>query len=392
MSHFLVTFLCICTKIVHAMNTDHIKQKQAPMDPILFWTIGFAVVFGIVMITSAGTVYADIRYEDAYFFLKRQIVGVVTGVVALLVFSRIDYRKLRSLSVPLFFVSLLFLGVLLLPGVGTNAYGATRWINLGPVSFQPSEMAKLGMILYFGAWLSSRGVRNISRFSEGFFPFLGVIMVISILLLAQPDMGTLMIMLMISGAMFFVGGGNLQHIFGSIVFGGMAFLLIIRSSEYRWNRLLVFLHPELDPQGRGYQIQQALIAIGSGGVFGLGLGESHQKFNYLPEPAGDSIFAIIGEELGLIGTLVTLLIFLIIAFRGYRIASHIQDDFGRLLAVGITSWIVFQALVNMSAMIGLIPLTGVTLPFISYGGSSILFSLIGMGILLNVSRYTRMEK
>lgn len=378
--------------LMRSIKQKSLKEKQEPMDPILFWTVGLLVVFGLIMISSAGTIYADIRYEDAYFFLKRQIVGVVLGIISLFIFSRIDYHKLRFLATPVFFVSLLLLGVLLLPGVGTNAYGATRWINLGPVSFQPSEMAKLGMILYFSAWLSSRGIRNVSRFSEGLLPFVGVVIVISLLLLAQPDMGTLMIMLIVAGVMFFVGGGNFQHIMGAIIFGGLAFFLVIRSSEYRWNRLLVFLNPDLDPQGRGYQIQQALIAIGSGGIFGLGLGNSHQKFNYLPEPAGDSIFAIIGEELGLIGTLIVVGIFLLIAFRGYRIALRVSDDFGRLLAVGITSWVVFQAFINMAAMIGLIPLTGVTLPFISYGGSSILFSLTAMGILLNVSRYAKMKE
>jgi cell division protein FtsW len=373
------------------MKQKTLIQKRESMDPVLLWTIGLLVIFGVVMISSAGTVYADIRYEDAYFFLKRQIVGVVLGLIALFVFSRIDYSKLKSLSAPLFFISLALLVALFIPGVGTNAYGATRWLNLGPVSFQPSELAKLSMILYLGAWLSTRGIKNITRLSEGFLPFIAVVGVIAGLLLAQPDMGTLMIMLMIAGVMFFVAGGSMQHMIGAGSIGGLILLLLIRSSEYRWNRLMVFLNPDLDPQGKGYQIQQALIAIGSGGIFGLGLGNSHQKFNYLPEPAGDSIFAIIGEELGLIGTLAILLAFLVIAFRGYRIASRIPDDFGRFLAVGLTSWIVFQAFVNMGAVTGLIPLTGVTLPFISYGGSSILFSLAGMGILLNMSRYARMK-
>ncbi len=378
------------------MNSREMKQRKskqlAPMDPILLGLIGLLVVFGVVMIASAGTVYADIRYEDAYFFLKRQIVGVVLGIVALFVFSRIDYYKLKSFATPLFFISLILLTVLLIPGIGTNAYGATRWLNLGPVSFQPSELAKLGMILYLSAWLSSRGARNITRFSEGFLPFAAVVGVIGILLLAQPDMGTLMIMVMVAGAMFFVGGGNLQHIFSAGGIGLVLLLFLIRGSEYRWNRLMVFLQPGLDPQGKGYQIQQALIAVGSGGIFGLGLGNSHQKFNYLPEPAGDSIFAIIGEELGLIGALAVVLVFLAFAFRGYRLASRIPDDFGRFLAVGLTSWIVFQAFVNIAAIIGLIPLTGVPLPLISYGGSSILFSLAGMGILLNVSRHARMDE
>jgi cell division protein FtsW len=367
------------------------SQQRAPVDPILLWIIGILVVFGVVMITSAGTVYADIRYDDAYFFLKRQLVGVVLGIIGMFILSRIEYHRLRPLAAPAFLISLGFLVAILVPGVGTNAYGATRWINLGPVSFQPAEMVKLGMILYFSAWLSSRGTRGVARLAEGLLPFTAVVGVLTLLLLAQPDMGTLMIMVMISGVMFFVGGGNIPHILAMGGIGFVVFLLLIRSSEYRWNRLMVLLNPGMDPQGKGYHIAQALIAVGSGGIFGLGLGNSHQKFNYLPEPAGDSIFAIIGEELGLIGAGVVVLLFLALALRGFRIAGRIPDDFGRLLAVGLTSWIVLQAFVNMLAIIGLIPLTGVTLPFISYGGSSLLFSLAGMGILLNLSRYARMK-
>lgn len=370
------------------MKQKSLKQNP-PIDPILLWLIGILVVFGIVMITSAGTVYADIRYEDAYFFLKRQIVGVVLGIGALFVFSRIDYRKLKPLATPAFLVSIVLLIALLIPGIGTNVYGATRWFNLGPFSFQPSEMAKLAMILYFSAWLSSRGVRNVSRFSEGLLPFAAVVGLLVVLLLAQPDMGTLIVLVSVAGAMFFTAGGSVKHMIASAGAGFFIFLLLVRSSEYRWNRLMVFLNPNSDPQGTGYHIGQALIAIGSGGIFGLGLGNSHQKFNYLPEPAGDSIFAIIGEELGLIGACLLVLLFLAFALRGYRLASRVPDDFGRLLVVGLTSWIVFQACINMAAITGLIPLTGVPLPFISYGGSSILFSLAGMGILLNVSRHAR---
>lgn len=368
-----------------------IKKESNPMDTVLLWLIGILIVFGITMIASAGTVYADIRYGDAYFFLKRQLVGVVLGLMALFVFSHIDYARLKRLAAPGFLLSIVLLVILLIPGVGTNVYGATRWLNLGPASFQPSEMAKLCMILYLAAWLSGRGVKNIARFSEGLLPFVSVMGLLIVLLLAQPDMGTLISMIAVSGIMFFVAGGNLKHIFASAGIGGLIFFLLVKSSEYRWNRLMVFLNPESDPQGTGYHIQQALIAIGSGGIFGLGLGNSHQKFNYLPEPAGDSIFAIIGEELGLIGACILVLIFVIFALRGYRLASRIPDDFGRLLAVGLTSWIVFQALINISAITGLIPLTGIPLPFISYGGSSLLFSLAGMGILLNVSRHARRE-
>lgn len=369
----------------------HKARVNAPStgDPILPWIIGALLIFGLIMIASAGAVYADIRYEDAYFFLKRQSIGLCLGLVALFFFAWFDYRRLKSLASIGFIVSLGFLVALLIPGLGTDAYGATRWINLGPVSFQPSEMAKLAMIVYLSAWLSARGARNVSNVTEGLFPFLVVVGILGVLLLAQPDMGTLLIILAIAGVMFFSAGGHFGHILGSAGLGGVLIFLLIRSSEYRWNRLLVFLNPEMDPQGRGYQIKQALIALGSGGVFGLGLGNSHQKFNYLPEPATDSIFAIVGEELGLIGALTVVLMFLVFAIRGYRVASRAEDQFGRLLAIGITSWIVFQAFLNMGAISGLVPLTGIPLPLISYGGSSMVFTLAGLGILLSVSRYSR---
>lgn len=368
------------------MKQKSSKKNTPPVDAILLWLIGILVVFGVVMIASAGTVYADIRYGDAYFFLKRQVVGVLLGLFALFLFSRISYMRWKPFAAPAFLVSIGLLIALLIPGVGTNVYGATRWLNLGFVSFQPSEMAKLAMIVYFAAWLSARGTHNVARFSEGLVPFAAVMGMLIVLLLMQPDMGTLIVMVLVSGAMFFAAGGNIRHIVGSGAAGFFLFLVLVRSSEYRWNRLMTFLHPESDPQGTGYHIQQALIAIGSGGLFGLGLGNSYQKFNYLPEPAGDSIFAIIGEELGFFGAGLLIVAFLLFALRGYRMASRVPDDFGRLLATGLVSWIIAQACVNMAAISGLLPLTGVPLPFISYGGSSVLFSLAGMGILLNVSR------
>lgn len=371
------------------MKQKSTTQKHQPVDAILLWIIGILVVFGVIMVASAGTVYADIRYGDAYFFLKRQLLGIFVGACMLFVLSRVDYRSLKPWAVPAFLVSIGFLVALLIPGVGTNVYGATRWIDLGFASFQPSEMAKLAMILYFSAWLSARGVRAVSRFSEGFLPYATVVGMIGILLLLQPDMGTLMVMVSVSGAMFFVAGGSLRDITGSFFAGFVLFAMLVFGSEYRWDRLMTFLHPETDPQGIGYHIQQALIALGSGGMFGLGLGNSHQKFNYLPEPAGDSIFAIIGEELGMIGAGLLILVFLFFALRGYCVAVKSADDFGRFLAAGIVSWVSIQALINMSAITGLIPLTGVPLPFISYGGSSVVFLLAGMGILLSVSRGAR---
>lgn len=367
--------------------TRSFHKKEDSFDSILLLIIAILGIFGFIMIASAGTVYADIRYNDAYFFLRRQTMGLLLGIGALFVFSRIDYRRLRPLAVPGFLLSIGLLIALFIPGLGTSVYGATRWISLGPFAFQPSEMAKLFLVIYLSAWLSSRGARNISKFSEGLVPFIAILGTVAFLLLKQPDMGTLIVMIAISGSLFFVAGGRIKHILGTMAIGCVVFLFLIRIEEYRWNRLMVFLNPGLDTQGKGYHIQQALIAVGSGGFFGLGLGNSYQKFNYLPEPAGDSIFAIIGEELGFVGTFSLVALFSFLAFRGYRIASGISDKFGKFLAVGLTSWIVSQAFINMAAITGLVPLTGIPLPFISYGGSSIVFSLAAMGILLNISKH-----
>lgn len=341
------------------------------------------------MIASAGTVHSSVRFDDPYFFLKRQFMGIVPGVFAFLFLMRYDYRKLEKWAVPLFLLALVSLIVLIVPGIGTSAYGATRWLPLGPVSFQPSELLKLASIVYLAAWFSRRGRRNVENVKEGLLPFLGVLGFVGILLYLQPDIGTLGLIVLIAGAIYFTAGASIAHVFSLILLGVGMFFVFIKTAPYRLERFMTFLNPEADPLGSGYQIHQALIALGSGGLWGLGLGQSRQKFNYLPEPAGDSIFAIIGEELGMIGAMCVVLAFLFIAYRGYRIAGRAKDDFGRLLAVGITSWIALQAMINIGAIVGLIPLTGIPLPFISFGGSSLVFSLAAMGILLNMSQRTQ---
>jgi cell division protein FtsW len=272
--------------------------------------------------------------------------------------------------------------------VGVNYQGASRWIDLGPISFQPSEVVKISVIIYLASWLKGKGSR-IEDFKQGLIPFLIILGGIALLIISQPDIGTLGVIVMISLIMFYVAGAPIKYIIG-ILLGGMAFLgLLIKLEPYRMSRLTAFLNPSIDPQGISYQINQALLAVGSGGFLGLGLGHSRQKFNYLPEPAGDSIFAVISEELGMIGAFGVILLFIILALKGYRVARFAPDKFGKLVAVGIVSWIVFQALVNIMSILKLMPLTGITLPFISYGSTSLVFTLIGVGILLNISKYSK---
>lgn len=366
-------------------------NKSQQIDKPLLAILGGLLLFGLVAIASAGIAYSRSRFGDSYFFFKHQLIyGVIPGLIALYFVQKINYNFWRKISFPLFAASIIFLILVFIPGIGSRIYGASRWIQLGPLSFQPSEMLKLSLIIYLAAWLENRK-ESIKDFYEGLVPFLAIIGVISFLLIKQPDMGTLGVVILISMSIYFVSGAKLSHISIMGILGFFALFFLIKFESYRMNRLLVFLHPELDPRGIGYQINQALLAIGSGGIFGVGLGHSLQKFNYLPEPVGDSIFAIIGEELGLIGGAFLVILFVLLAFRGLKIARNAEDRFSRLVACGIISWIVFQAFINIAAISGLIPLTGIPLPFISYGGTSIVFLMVGVGILLNISKHAEMS-
>lgn len=359
-------------------------------DQALLFTTFALLAFGLIMIASAGVGYSKTRFDDPYFFFKRQLLGVGIGLIALYLAQKINYNFWKKIAFPFFLTSLVCLVLVFVPGIGSKIYGASRWIQLGPFSFQPAEMLKLSLIIYLAAWLESRGER-IKDFFEGLVPFSAIVALVSFLLIKQPDMGTLGVIILIAISVFFVTGAKLSHIFAMGAAGFLALLALIKMESYRMDRLLVFLHPELDPRGIGYQINQALLAIGSGGIFGVGFGRSLQKFNYLPEPVGDSIFAIIGEELGLAGATLLIVLFVVLAVRGLKVAKNAPDIFAKLVVVGIVAWIFFQAFINMAAISGLIPLTGVPLPFISYGGTSIVFLMTGIGILLNISKQAKLS-
>lgn len=362
-------------------------------DKTLLTIVLTLLTFGLVMISSAGIIYSETRFGDSYYFFKHQLLfGVLPGLVVMYFLQKIDYHFWKRLAVPIFFVSVIFLLLVFVPGIGSKVYGASRWIQLGPFSFQPSEMAKLATIIYLAAWLEGRGVNRIKDIFEGMLPFLGIMGLIGFLIMKQPDTGTLGVIVLTSFAIFFVSGASLKHLF-SMGAMGIAFLwILVKIEPYRFDRISAFLDPSADPQGIGYQINQALLAVGSGGIFGVGLGHSRQKFNYLPEPVGDSIFAVIGEELGIIGASILIILFVALAMRGIKIAKKAPDMFGRLMAVGITMWITLQAFINISANIALVPLTGIPLPFISYGGTSLLFLMAGIGILLNISKQSNLDR
>lgn len=366
-------------------------NKFGKIDRPLLVILLILVTFGLIMVASAGVAYSRTRFGDSYFFFKRQLFyGIIPGLAVLFVAQKINYKFWKEISLPLFVASIMLLILVFVPGFESRIYGASRWLQLGTFSFQPSEMLKLSIIIYLAAWLENRHER-VRDFYEGLVPFIVIICFVSFLLIKQPDMGTLGVIVLISMSIFFISGAKLSHITMIIAGGFLSFFALIRMESYRMNRFLVYLHPELDPRGIGYQINQALLAIGSGGIFGLGLGNSLQKFNYLPEPVGDSIFAIIAEELGMLGAVFLASLFVFFALRGLKIARHAPDRFAKLVAIGISSWIICQAFVNIAAICGLIPLTGVPLPFISYGGTSIVFLMAGAGILLNISKHAEIN-
>ncbi len=367
------------------------KEFGSP-DRVLFGMVLFLIIFGLMMIYSAGILYATIRFDDSNFFLRNQAISVIIGFILLLILQRVDYLIFKKYAFLILIFAIGLLTSVFLPGLGVesgHSYTASRWINLGGFSFQPSEAVKLAIILYFSAWCSSKGIEKIRDIKEGLVPFLITLGIISFLILLQPDVGTLGIIVVIAMIIFFFAGANIKHLVSISVVGAILLSIIILVSPYRLKRVNVFLHPESDPLNSGYQIQQGYIAFGSGGLLGLGPGHSKQKGLYLPEPVGDSIYAIIGEEFGFVGTTALLLIFFLLLWRIFRIAMLSQEMFGRLVAGGIGVWVVGQAIMNMAAVTGLMPLTGIPLSFVSYGGSSIVLMLASIGILLNISRQNK---
>lgn len=375
------------------MKTPKLRNlpPTAPGDRTVRITLFILLGIGLLMIASAGVSYANVRFGDPYYFLKEQLLGLAVGLLLLALTERIYYGIWKKLVVPIFFVAVGLLILVFIPGVGTSVYGAARWINLGPFSFQPSEIMKLAIILYLAAWLAERGRERARDFFEGLLPFVIILSLVGFLILKQPDTGTLGVIFLIALVIFFTAGASFGQIFGLLIAGVTLLLGLIKLAPYRMQRFLVFLNPEHDPLGAGYHVNQALLAIGSGGLWGVGLGHSRQKFNYLPEPVTDSIFAILAEETGFLGIVVIISLFLIIAWRGLIIAQRAPDRFGELLAVGITAWVVLQAFVNIGSVSGLIPLTGITLPFVSFGGTSLAVLLAAMGILLNISKHSRLK-
>jgi cell division protein FtsW len=326
------------------------------------------------------------------FYLWRSFMHIVLGMGALGVTMMIPYRIWEHLARPLFFLTIALLIAVFIPGVGAGYGTARSWLLIGSISFQPSELLKLTMIFYLAVWLQKRE-QLISTLHEGFFPFASLLLLSTILVALQPDLGSFLVLTTISCTMFFIAGGNVFHLLMGGALAGVLGIPIILQKSYIWDRFKAFLTPN-DPsitETIGFQIKQALIAIGSGGAFGVGYGKSVQKFGYLPEVQADTVFAAMAEELGFFRLLIIFGMYGLFVVRGFQIAREAPDRFGFLVATGITTWVAFQTILNIAVNLSLFPLTGITLPFISYGGSSLLSLLIAVGVLLNISMYSTRE-
>jgi cell division protein FtsW len=365
-----------------------VRRERHHVNYALLTAVLALVAIGVVMVYSASSVQSYLASSDPAAQGMQQAIWAVLGLLAMLLASRVDFRLLRYLAIPAYVVTVILLVAVLIPGVGTEAFGSRRWIVIpGVGSFQPAEIAKLAICIYLAHWLDRRG-RKAHSFWNGFVPF-GLLVAPGFLLIAlEPDLGTAGVYVITALAIFFMAGANLVYLaaIGSAVVG--AAVLMISSTPYQMQRIQIFLDPFSDPLRAGYNTIQGLLALALGGVVGQGLGASKLKYLYLPAPSTDFIFAIIGEEWGLLGTLTVLTLFVLLAYHGYRIAIHAPDTFSGLLAAGITTWLVAQACINMMVVTALMPVTGIPLPFISYGGSALTINLVAVGILLSISRET----
>ncbi len=373
-------------------------MKKRQFDTVLAIVIFCLVLFGVVMISSVS-VYESYQLTSNMtargllddpinsFYLWRHVWRAALSIPLAILLIYLPLKIWKSSALFIFVASLLLLIALFLPGIGANYGTSTSWINVSFLpSVQPAEFVKLALILYLAVWMEKRQ-ELVQSFQYGFIPFTILLSSVVVLLALQPDFGSVLVIVLIAVSMFFAAGGNLFHIITGALMAAFMAYPIIMSKEYIRNRFMVFLDPSLDPLNISFQIKQALIAVGSGGLFGVGFGRSIQKFGYLPEVQGDTIFAASAEELGFIRIAFLVIAYLVIAYRGYRIANHAPNRFAMLVAVGITSWFAFQAIINIGVNLALLPLTGLTLPFVSYGGSSLIANMMGAGVLLNISRY-----
>ncbi|HTX56827.1 MAG TPA: putative lipid II flippase FtsW [Candidatus Acidoferrales bacterium] len=374
-----------------ALSFPKAAYLATPPDTLLFFSVASLVAIGLVMIFSASSAVALLEHHDVAYYAKRQIVWLVVGSIVAYGTYRLDYHLLKKWAPYVLVFTVLSLLLVFVPHVGFAVNGARRWIGAGSITFQPSEFAKLGLVIYLAAMLATRGERIVSLV-HGLFPLCIPVVLIAVLVLKEPDMGTASLIVMIAFALFFAAGARLTHLLAILLATTPAALLEVIANPYQRARVFAFLNPWKDPQNTGFHIVQSLLALGSGGLFGVGLGDSRAKFFYLPEQYTDFIFSILGEELGLIGALAVVILFIVFGYRAIRIAITAPDRFGFFLTIGCMAIVVIQAFVNIGVVTSSWPVTGVPLPFISFGGSSLIVNLVAVALIANVGRGRRVAE
>lgn len=365
------------------------RSGEHEPDKSLLTAMFVLIIFGLVMLFSASSVVSFARFGNTYHYFFRQFISVLVSLVAFFLASRIDYRLWKKYAIFFLFFSIFLLVLVFIPGLRAEYGTARSWINVFGYSFQPAELVKISFLVYLATWLEAKK-DTLGNLASGIAPFLAILGIISLLMIAQPDLGTLFIIAFSSMVVFFAGGGKVSHIVVAVVMAGLVLaLMLMLKSSYQSDRFKCLKDPSFSAQDKCYQINQSLIAVGSGGWFGRGIGESRQKFMYLPEVWGDSIFPVIAEETGFVFSALLILLYLFVFYRGLIIARGAPDLYGSTLAIGIVVWLAVQTFLNIGGMINLIPMTGVPLPFVSSGGSAILSTLLAMGILVNISKQTR---
>lgn len=363
-------------------------QVRSYPDTLIIVATLLLLGIGVVIVYSASAVLSAQKFDDSFFYAKRQLMWAVLGIISMFVMMNYEYHKLKKIAKPLLIICFIFLVAVAIPGIGQVRGGSRAWLGIGSLGIQPSEFAKLGLIIFF-AYMLSKNQDKITEFKRGLLPPLAIVISAVGLIMLEPDLGQSVVIMGTAIIIIFAAGAQVKHLLGLASLAIPAFVALVVVAPYRLKRIFAFMDPWQFPLDAGYHIIQSMYAIGPGGVLGLGLGRSRQKFLYLPEPQTDFVFSILAEELGFIGGATVLLLFLLLVWRGLRTAITAPDTFGALLAVGITGMIAVQVIINIGVVTGSMPVTGITLPLISYGGSSLTLMLTGIGILLNISRFSR---
>ena len=365
------------------------RSIKIEFDSVIFYTTMILVFIGIIMVFSASFVQSSFKHDDSYYFLKRNSIYAILGFISMITISNIDYRFWKKNAKVIGIVSIILLLLVLTP-LGIKANGARRWLGFGAFTIQPSEIAKFATIIITAKLIEKR-YDNMKSLTKGVLPLIVIPGLFFALIMLQPNMSTAGTIILVTFVMIFVAGLNMKFVIAMLGSGVGLFLLLALTSEYRLKRILSFLDPFQDPLGNGYQVIQGLYALGSGGLFGMGLGKSQQKWFYIPEPQNDFIFAIIGEELGLVGCAVVIMLFVILVYRCVKIALNCSDIFTCMVVIGIGAQIGIQAALNIAVATSSMPVTGVALPFISYGGTSLMIFMSAVGIVLNISKHVKMN-